>query len=111
MAQFYHFYGNAKNSSGMERYWLCSSKFAIFVPDDIPLWTAYSCGSLSLQAQIDNSPYVGFCVSYILLNEKIFKYPKNNFIQRIKLKLFGKLEKMTFFANVLPSSLTCSTTT
>ncbi|OZC11732.1 glycosyl hydrolase, family 31 [Onchocerca flexuosa] len=51
---------NAKNSSGMERYWLCSSKFAIFVPDKIPLWTEYSCNRLSLQAQISNSPYVGF---------------------------------------------------
>lgn len=70
MAQFYHFHDNAKNSSGMERYWLCSSKFAIFVPDKIPLWTAYCRGKLSLQVQIDNSPYAGFCVSYILLEMK-----------------------------------------
>ncbi|VDO20914.1 unnamed protein product, partial [Brugia timori] len=44
----------------MERYWLCSSKFAIYVPDNIPLWTSYNYDKLSLQAQIDNSPYIGF---------------------------------------------------
>ncbi|VDK83026.1 unnamed protein product [Litomosoides sigmodontis] len=58
--EFCDFYDDAKISSGMERYWLCSSKFAVFVPDQVPLWTAYGHGQLSLQAQIDNSPYVGF---------------------------------------------------
>ncbi|VIO93415.1 Glycosyl hydrolases family 31 protein [Brugia malayi] len=58
--KFYHFHNNAKNISGMERYWLCSSKFAIYVPDNIPLWTSYNYDKLSLQAQIDNSPYIGF---------------------------------------------------
>lgn len=67
IAEFCDFYDNAKNSSGMERYWLCSSKFAVFVPDQVPLWTAYSYGQLSLQAQIANSPYVGFYVSYLLM--------------------------------------------
>lgn len=46
----------------MERYWLCSNKFAIFVPDETPLWTEHSDGRLSLQAQISDSPYIGFYV-------------------------------------------------
>ncbi|MCP9261408.1 hypothetical protein DINM_004777 [Dirofilaria immitis] len=50
-----YFHDNGKNSSGMERYWLCSNKFAIFVPDKIPLWTEYSSDKLSLQAQIANT--------------------------------------------------------
>ncbi|VDM24176.1 unnamed protein product [Toxocara canis] len=46
--------------SGMERYWLCSNKFAVFVADDIPLWTEHYEGRLSLQAQIRDSLYENF---------------------------------------------------
>lgn len=46
--------------SGMERYWLCSNKFAIFVPEEVPLWTEHIDGRFSLQAQIQDSPFASF---------------------------------------------------
>lgn len=49
--------------AGMERYWICSNGYAIHVPNEVPLWTEHNSGRLSLQAQIDSSPYVGFFVS------------------------------------------------
>uniref|UniRef100_A0A915CK76 Glycoside hydrolase family 31 TIM barrel domain-containing protein n=3 Tax=Parascaris univalens TaxID=6257 RepID=A0A915CK76_PARUN len=60
--------------SGMERYWLCSNKFALFIDDYIPLWTEYYDGRLSLQAQITNSLYENFFekTSSPILRYKIF---------------------------------------
>lgn len=53
--------------SGMERYWLCSNKFALFIEDNIPLWTEHYDGRLSIQAQIRDSLYANFFVRFIFL--------------------------------------------
>ncbi|MFH4974100.1 hypothetical protein AB6A40_000809 [Gnathostoma spinigerum] len=44
--------------SSIERYWVCSKKVIVFVSDEVPLWTEFWDGRLSLQSQIQNSPYI-----------------------------------------------------
>ncbi|VDD89560.1 unnamed protein product [Enterobius vermicularis] len=46
--------------SGLERYWLCSEKYALHVPEEVPLWTKHKDGQLFLQAQIRDSVYKPF---------------------------------------------------
>lgn len=50
--------------SGLERYWLCSEKYALHVPEEVPLWTKHKDGQLFLQAQIRDSVYKPFFVRY-----------------------------------------------
>lgn len=57
----------------MERYWLCSNKFAIFVPSEIPLWTEFQENRFSLQAQIQDSPFISFHVSFLNGNNHLGK--------------------------------------
>uniref|UniRef100_A0A914VBD5 Uncharacterized protein n=1 Tax=Plectus sambesii TaxID=2011161 RepID=A0A914VBD5_9BILA len=51
-------YGAA--GSGIERFWLCSNKMVVYVPQEVPLWVAHKDRHLSLQAQITDSVYDNF---------------------------------------------------
>uniref|UniRef100_A0A0N5AR85 Alpha-xylosidase n=1 Tax=Syphacia muris TaxID=451379 RepID=A0A0N5AR85_9BILA len=51
---------SGNHMSGMERYWLCSCKLAVSVPEEVPLWSQFFEDNLSLQAQIRDSPYIPF---------------------------------------------------